>query len=230
MLTADCALAAVTPTLFAKEFSLADRVALVSGANRGIGLEMAMALAEAGARAVYCVDLPRQPGEAWVRVQSYLARMEGKAGEGRLEYISADVRDQVRTRAALTSWVHGADNRGSCACRSLYGRLGRPSARARAAWTRAWRLRGCCRQTSIASSIPRSSFRTCGDVKAWVVCCALKSRWQITSVNVDGVLFTAQAAGRQMARFGNGGSIVLIASMSGSISNQVHRVSVEGVG
>ena len=43
-------------------------------------------------------------------------------------------------------------------------------------------------------------------------------------VNVNGVLFTAQAAGRQMARFGNGGSIVLIASMSGTITNKV-RVS-----
>ena len=40
-------------------------------------------------------------------------------------------------------------------------------------------------------------------------------------VNVNGVLFTAQAAGRQMAKFGNGGSIVLVASMSGSITNKV---------
>ena len=40
-------------------------------------------------------------------------------------------------------------------------------------------------------------------------------------VNVNGVLFTAQAAGRQMEKFGNGGSIVLIASMSGSIVNKV---------
>ena len=40
-------------------------------------------------------------------------------------------------------------------------------------------------------------------------------------MNVNGVLFTAQAAGRQMARFGNGGSIILIASMSGSITNKV---------
>ncbi len=44
---------------------------------------------------------------------------------------------------------------------------------------------------------------------------------QVIDVNVNGVLFTAQAAGRQMERFGNGGSIVLIASMSGSITNQV---------
>jgi hypothetical protein len=32
---------------------------------------------------------------------------------------------------------------------------------------------------------------------------------------------TAQAAAKQMVRFGNGGSVVLIASMSGSIANRV---------
>jgi hypothetical protein len=43
------------------------------------------------------------------------------------------------------------------------------------------------------------------------------------NVNTSGVLFTAQAAGRQMVRFGNRGSIILIASMSGSITNKVCR-------
>lgn len=43
-------------------------------------------------------------------------------------------------------------------------------------------------------------------------------------VNVNGVLFTAQAAGQQMVRFGNGGSIVLVASMSGSITNKVNML------
>src|SRR6266849_7985688 len=42
-------------------------------------------------------------------------------------------------------------------------------------------------------------------------------------VNTNGVLFTAQAAGRQMVRFENRGSIILIASMSGSITNKVCR-------
>lgn len=37
-------------------------------------------------------------------------------------------------------------------------------------------------------------------------------------INVNGVLFNAQAAGRQMVRFGNGGSIVLVGSMAGSIA------------
>ncbi len=44
---------------------------------------------------------------------------------------------------------------------------------------------------------------------------------QVMDVNANGVLFTAQAAGRQMEKFGNGGSIILIASMSGSITNKV---------
>ena len=38
-------------------------------------------------------------------------------------------------------------------------------------------------------------------------------------VNVNGVLFTTQAAGRQMEKLGIPGSIILIASMSGSITN-----------
>ncbi|KAF7597275.1 hypothetical protein BBP40_008117 [Aspergillus hancockii] len=39
-------------------------------------------------------------------------------------------------------------------------------------------------------------------------------------VNVTGVFMTAQAVAKQMIRFGNGGSIVLIASMSGTIANR----------
>ncbi len=86
---------APTPTLLSKEFSLADRVGLVSGGNRGLGLEMAYALIEAGARAVYCIDLPKTPSEDWQKVHAYAARLHGKGGEGRLEYISADVTDQA---------------------------------------------------------------------------------------------------------------------------------------
>jgi hypothetical protein len=86
----------VRPTIW-DEFALKDRVALVSGANRGLGLEMALVLIEAGARAVYCVDLPAQPGDDWAAVSEYVKRMVGTgdgAKGGRLEYISADVRDQ----------------------------------------------------------------------------------------------------------------------------------------
>ena len=90
-----CCIPAVKPTLFSHEFSLADRVALVSGGNRGLGLEMALALIEAGARAVYCVDLPKHPGKEWTKVKEYASQMKGLPSSGRLEYISADVRDQA---------------------------------------------------------------------------------------------------------------------------------------
>ncbi|TFY52286.1 hypothetical protein EVJ58_g10103 [Rhodofomes roseus] len=163
------------PTLFEKEFSLSDRVALVSGANRGLGLEMAMALIEAGARAVYCADLPKTPGDEWQKVKQYLDRMEGK---GRLEYISADVRDQE------TMWKLGemiGDKEG--------------------------RMDVCV----AAAGILRPD-QDCLEYDA-------KTFQEVMDVNVNGVLHTAQAAGRQMRRFGNGGSIILIASMSGSITN-----------
>lgn len=48
-----------------------------------------------------------------------------------------------------------------------------------------------------------------------------ESNFQVIDVNVNGVLYTAQAAGQQMVRFGNRGSIVLVASMSGTITNRV---------
>ena len=89
-------------TLFAHEFALTDRVALVTGANRGIGLESAMALCEAGTRVVYCLDLPEQPGEEWTAVRDYLERIGAK---GRLEYVSGDVRSQVSASCtAATAW------------------------------------------------------------------------------------------------------------------------------
>merc|ERR1712072_1346609 len=39
-------------------------------------------------------------------------------------------------------------------------------------------------------------------------------------VNVTGVFMTAQAVAREMIRWGNGGSIAMIASMSGTIANR----------
>jgi NAD(P)-dependent dehydrogenase (short-subunit alcohol dehydrogenase family) len=47
---------------------------------------------------------------------------------------------------------------------------------------------------------------------------------QVMDVNTNGVLYTAQAAGRQMVRFGIPGSIILVASMSGSITNKVRQL------
>lgn len=40
-------------------------------------------------------------------------------------------------------------------------------------------------------------------------------------VNITGVFMTSQAVAKQMIRFGNGGSIAMIASMSGTVANKV---------
>ncbi|KAL4251677.1 short-chain dehydrogenases/reductases (SDR) family protein [Abortiporus biennis] len=170
-----------SPTIFKHEFSLADRVALVSGANRGLGLEMALALVEGGARAVYCVDLAKEPGDEWLKVRDYASKMQGTGGEGRLEYLSGSVTNQEEM------WKIG----------ELIGeREGRMDICVAAA--------GVLKEHTPCLEYPAKQFR------------------DVMDVNVNGVLFTAQAAGRQMARFGNGGSIVLIASMSGSITNKDH--------
>ena len=85
------------PTLFARDLSLDDRVALVTGGNSGIGLEVALGFLEAGARTVYCVDLPESPSDAWLAVQRYATTLQlsGETKAGRLEYVQGDVTDQV---------------------------------------------------------------------------------------------------------------------------------------
>ncbi len=80
------------PKIF-EEFALTDRVGIVSGGNRGLGLEMALALCEAGARAIYCLDLPENPSDEWVTTKAFVEKL----GNGsRLEYVSVDVTDQKK--------------------------------------------------------------------------------------------------------------------------------------
>lgn len=43
----------------------------------------------------------------------------------------------------------------------------------------------------------------------------------IVQVNITGVFMTAQAVAKEMIRWGRGGSIAMIASMSGTIANKV---------
>lgn len=98
----------------------------MSGGNRGLGLEMALGLIEAGVRAVYCVDLAKEPSEEWQKVREYAAKMTNKGGEGRLEYISGNVTDQVRVYLGnAAEWLR-AEPRCVYACvrvrRRPYGR------------------------------------------------------------------------------------------------------------
>ncbi|KAG5338158.1 hypothetical protein C0989_008144 [Termitomyces sp. Mn162] len=164
------------PKIF-EEFSLKDRVGVVTGGNRGIGLEMALALCELGARAIYCFDLPSEPSDEWKSTQDFVKKL----GAGsRLEYVSADVRDQK-----------GMWNK----VKDIGDREGRMDV--------------CVAAAGVAV----------GNVDSLV--CPEDVHQGVMDVNTNGVLFTAQAAGQQMLRFGNAGSIILIASIAGSAALKV---------
>ncbi|GJE97171.1 sorbose reductase [Phanerochaete sordida] len=168
------------PTLFTKEFALTDRVGVVTGGNRGLGLEMACALVEAGARVVYCIDLPTEPSEDFHRARAYVKGLK-TGSDARLDYISADTTNQQ------LMW-------------KVAEKIGDQEGR----------LDFCV----AAAGVNKPEY-DCLDYPDNV--------WsEVMRVNCDGVFFTAQAVGRQMRRFGNGGSITLIASMSGTIQNQNH--------
>ncbi|KAG6831483.1 hypothetical protein H0H87_005050 [Tephrocybe sp. NHM501043] len=154
------------------EFSLNARVGIVSGGNRGLGLEMALALCELGARAIYCFDLPSEPSKAWKNTEDYVKRI----GNGsRLEYVSADVRNQkgIWDKAKVIGDKEG-------------------------------RIDVCVAAAGILPRIPGESLNVPHDIYQEVI-----------DVNMSGVLYTAQAAGQQMLRFGNSGSIILISSIAG---------------
>ena len=164
-------------TLLEKEFSLAGRVAVVTGGQRGIGLEMAEALAEAGA-IVYCLDLSSVPDKSFAITQEYVSKL-GLPDGTRLEYASADVTNQKGVWKAVEEIAN-----------------------------KEGRLDICVAAAGVIAS------EKCLDYPA-------DEFQRLMDVNVNGVLYTAQAAGRQMMKFGAPGSIILIASMAGSLTVKV---------
>ncbi|KAI4098565.1 MAG: hypothetical protein LQ345_007504 [Seirophora villosa] len=156
------------------EFSLTDRVILVSGAAQGLGLTQAEALLEAGAT-VYALDRKSEPSPDFSRVQKRAAEELGNT----FYYRQIDVRD-----------VEGL-HRIVAEIGDKHGRLDGLIAAA-----------GIQQETSAL------------DYTA-------KDANTMFEINLTGVFMTAQAAAKQMIRFGNGGSIAMIASMSGHIANRV---------
>ena len=151
-------------------FRLDDQVALVTGAASGIGREIALGLAEAGA-AVGCVDR-NDPAETVNEI--------GERAIG----VSADVTDPDSVTAAVK------------AVEAAFGPL-----------NLAVNAAGIANATA-AEDMPLEQFSA------------------LMEVNLNGVFLCCQAEGRRMIEHGNGGGIVNIASMSGSIVNrdllQVH--------
>lgn len=131
------ALTGATPparSIFA-DFALVGRVAVITGAHRGIGLEQALALAEAGAL-VYCLDLPPTPDEEWRRVQKHVASLPGlnlgvrfevdySAKPARLDYVCVDVTDQKAVWRAVERIAEREKRMDICiACAGIIGDKG----------------------------------------------------------------------------------------------------------
>ncbi|EIW74750.1 NAD(P)-binding protein [Coniophora puteana RWD-64-598 SS2] len=160
------------------EFALTDRVGIVTGGNAGIGLEIALAFCEAGARAVYCLDIASAPSEEWTACRDFVEKL----GNGsRLEYVAADVRDQKAMWKAVEEIGDREQRVDMCVANA-----------------------GVLRPPIPCLEVTTAQFQ------------------DVMGINVNGVLYTAQAAGRQMSRFGRPGSIITIGSISGSLTNRDH--------
>lgn len=156
------------------EFNLTDRVVLVSGAARGLGLTQAEALLEAGAT-VYALDRLPEPSPDFYRVQKRAAEELGNT----FHYRQIDVRDVEALNKVIEEI---GDERG--------------------------RLDGLIAAAGIQQETPALEYTA-------------KDANMMFEVNITGVFMTAQAVAKQMIRFGNGGSIVMIASMSAHAANRV---------
>ncbi|EPE30271.1 NAD(P)-binding Rossmann-fold containing protein [Glarea lozoyensis ATCC 20868] len=155
------------------EFSLKDKVVLVSGAARGLGLVQAEALLEAGAT-VHALDRLPTPSPDFTRIQTRATSDLGTS----LTYHQIDVRDVP----ALNTIIEGIA-------------------------TKHGRLDGLIAAAGIQQETPALEY-------------SAEDCNTMMSVNVTGCFMTAQAVAKQMVRLGSRGSIVMIASMSGTVANR----------
>nr|POE86926.1 d-arabinitol 2-dehydrogenase [ribulose-forming] [Quercus suber] len=155
------------------EFNLNDKVVLVTGAARGLGLVQAEALLEAGAT-VYALDRLPDPSPDFYRVQKRAAEELGTT----LHYRQIDVRDVEKLNEVIKSI---SDSQG--------------------------RLDGLIAAAGIQQETPALEY-------------SAKDANTMFEVNITGVFMTAQAVAKEMIRWGRGGSIAMIASMSGTVANR----------
>lgn len=163
-----------TTSIFA-EFSLEGKTAVVTGGNRGLGLEMALAFVEAGAH-VYVIDRATEPCEDFKKVAKHCHQLDRQ-----IEFITADVTNAEEMNEAM-QYIEKESSTGTVdVCVANAGIM----------------------QSYPAMDYPVDEFR------------------KVMEVNTIGVFITAQAAARVMRGNPNvTGSIILTASMSGTVVNR----------
>ncbi|KAH8166219.1 hypothetical protein CIB48_g2038 [Xylaria polymorpha] len=164
------------PRVVLPEFSLKDKVIVVSGGAQGLGVVQAEALLEAGAT-VHVLDRQPEPS-ADSYYQKVARRARDELGTA-IFYHQVDVRTGVEALNSIAEEIA-----------EKHGRIDGLIAAA-----------GIQQETSALDYTAADADRMLG-------------------VNVTGALMTSQAVARQMIRLGSTGSIVLIASMSGTIANR----------
>ncbi|KAK0650720.1 Sorbose reductase sou1 [Lasiodiplodia hormozganensis] len=159
----------LNPTM--SKFTLPGKVAVVTGGGRGLGFNMAQALAEVGVRGIAIMDVQQKVGEEAARELSEQTGVD-------VRFYQVDVRDGSAINQAVGDIV------------DHYGQIDI-----------------LLNSAGIADS----------NIKAETYDTEMFRR--LIDINLTGAFLVAQAVGKQMIASKNGGSIILVASMSGSIVN-----------
>jgi NAD(P)-dependent dehydrogenase (short-subunit alcohol dehydrogenase family) len=159
-------------------FSLSGGTTLVTGGGRGLGLELAHAVVEAGG-CVACVDiLPHEVVEVDMAALQKRAKLSGlHASYDRVDITNEPELEAVYASVIATAKEHGKPLQGVIACAGI-------------------------QQITKAVDYTVSEFQ------------------RMFNVNVTGAFLTAKHAAREFIASGTKGSIVMIASMSGRITNR----------
>lgn len=154
------------------QFDLKDKIALVTGASMGIGYDVALAMADAGATVI----VGARNREALESLVLQISKEEGQAAA-----ITLDMRDQVQIRAAVDF------------CVERYGRLD-------------------------------ILVNNAGVGKDHETLDVTEADWdEIMDVNLKGLFFMAQTAGKQMIKQSSG-RIINVSSQAGTVA--LHRAAV----
>ncbi|KAM0708026.1 hypothetical protein Q7P35_004675 [Cladosporium inversicolor] len=159
----------LTPTL--QKFCLPGKVAVVTGGARGLGYNMAQALAEVGVRGIAIMDVQQELGDKAARELSEQTGID-------VRFYRIDVRDGQAMGQTIQDVV------------DHYGQL---DILINAA--------GIADSNIKAETYDHDKFR------------------RLIDINITGTFLVAQAVGQQMIKAKTGGSIINIASMSGTVVN-----------